>query len=460
MKSLFSLVNPIKKTKNIHNEKANEIKTYPIKSIQDNKKKITNRYQEMTKNDKKLIAKPEGTPVIKPMELRLKYGSCLSCYRVLNVGDWCKVCETRKFEQNFKNWTSGYPKIDQLIRESQLNAIDGLDYFEWIDYEEFMDVEYITEGAFGKIFKGKWTRGPKHQLHSVSRDWTNVPDTTVALKEIKSINWKNIPSKSENASLEMSEDEKEFNQFLNEKRQKSNSYIMVMKRLEILEELSGALDIIHSKDMVHKDLHCGNILMDEEDKFQFPAISDLGLCGVSSKTSEIPKGVFSFIAPEHLNGSSKFTTASDIYSFGIIMWVICCCELPYKEYKHDPLALIMNVLEGYRPEISKDIPKSYADLMKRCWDDDSKKRPKASELRNLFLEWKKHYHSNNSEILIAENVRLNRIKNPDLFDDVFGNQVYKKSKNQSINSYAGFENASPSNIFEEFEKIDFGKVEI
>ncbi|PKB94108.1 hypothetical protein RhiirA5_439533 [Rhizophagus irregularis] len=92
--------------------------------------------------------------------------------------------------------------------------------------------------------------------------------------------------------------------------------------------------------------------------------------------------------------------------------------------------------------------------MKRCWDDDSKKRPKASELRNLFLEWKKHYHSNNSEFLIAEKVR---IKNPDLFDDVFGNQVYKKSK---FNSYAGFENASPSNIFEEFEKIDFGKVEI
>ncbi|UZO26104.1 uncharacterized protein OCT59_018352 [Rhizophagus irregularis] len=304
MKSLFSLINPIKKTKDIHDEKANEIKTYPKKSIQDNKKKITNRYQEMIKNDKKLIAKPE----------------------------------------------------------------DGLDYFEWIDYEEIMNVEYITEGAFGKIFKGKWTRGPKHQLHSVSRDWTNVPDTTVALKEIKSIDWKNIPSKSENASLEMGEDEKEFNQFLNEvqnhqkflrndenhvlrcfgitkspgddieitkwlkdesscskKRPKSNSYIMVMKwandrdilnyienkvydekftwyrRLEILEELSGALDIIHSKDMVHKDIHCGNILMDDEDKFQFPAISDLGLCGSSSKTSEIPKGVFSFIAPEHLN---------------------------------------------------------------------------------------------------------------------------------------------------------------
>ncbi|POG71586.1 hypothetical protein GLOIN_2v1875845, partial [Rhizophagus irregularis DAOM 181602=DAOM 197198] len=59
MKSLFSLINPIKKTKDIHDEKANEIKTYPKKSIQDNKKKITNRYQEMIKNDKKLIAKPE-----------------------------------------------------------------------------------------------------------------------------------------------------------------------------------------------------------------------------------------------------------------------------------------------------------------------------------------------------------------------------------------------------------------
>ncbi|CAG8644036.1 17404_t:CDS:2 [Rhizophagus irregularis] len=84
---------------------------------------------------------------------------------------------------------------------------------------------------------------------------------------------------------------------------------------------------------------------------------------------------------------------------------------------------------------------------------------KASELRNKFSEWIKNYHSNHSEFLTAENGRLNRIKNPELFDDVFGNQVYKKSKNQPTNSCAGLKNKmSPSNISEELRKIDFGKI--
>ncbi|CAB4377352.1 unnamed protein product [Rhizophagus irregularis] len=408
--------------------------------IKDNKK--INKYEEMIKDSNKINKYEEMVKDNKYEEMirnekldrRLMYGSCLLCYKELEVGDWCKFCETKKFERNFKNWTSGYPKIDQLIRESQLNAIDSLDYFEWINYDEIIDIEYITEGGFGKIFKGVWTKGPKHQLNGGGQIWKNIPNITVALKEIKSIDWKNI-NKIENDSQELSKDKKEFNQFLEEvqnhrkflhnddnhvlrcfgitkspgddieitkwlkdkdsrPRPNPNSYIMVMKwandgnllnyienkardekftwyrRLEILEELSSALCIIHDKKLIHKDLHC-----------------------------------------------------------------------------------------GYRPEISKDIPKSYADLMKSCWEDDSKRRPEASELRNKFSEWIKNYHSNHSEFLTAENGRLNRIKNPELFDDVFGNQVYKKSKNQPTNSCAGLKNKmSPSNISEELRKIDFGKI--
>ncbi|EXX67697.1 kinase-like protein [Rhizophagus irregularis] len=450
-------------TKNTHDKKNQNLKklfapgTYSEKSVQDNKKKITNKYEEMIKNDKKLIAKPEGASIIKPMELRLKYGICLSCRKELDVGDWCKGCEAKKFEQNFKNWTSEHPKIDQLIQESQLNATNGLDYSEWIDYREIEGLEYITEGRLCKIFKGIWTKGPKHRMDPKSNKWINVPNVTVALKEMgKGMNLDQFLREVQNHQKFLRDheshvlrcfgitkspgDDIEITKWLKDKdsryKPNPNSYIMVMawandgnllnyienkahdekftwyKRLEMLEVLSDALERIHSKNMVHKNLHCGNVLMDNKDIFQFPAICGLALCN----QTEIPVGVISFIAPEHLNGNLKFTTASDIYSFGIIMWVICCCKLPYKEYKHDSLAVIMNVVNS--PKISKDIPTTYANLMKRCWDDDSKKRPKASELRNIFLEWKKHYHSNNSEFLIAEEARLNRIKNPDLFDDV------------------------------------------
>ena len=145
--------------------------------------------------------------------------------------------------------------------------------------------------------------------------------------------------------------------------------------------------------------------MDDKDIFHFPAISGLRLCENCNKTGNL-YGVASYIAPEHLKDNpEEFTTASDIYSFGIIMWIIGCCELPYKEFKHDQFGLIFNiVVNGLRPKIPEDIPKVYAKLMERCWDNDPKKRPKALELRNAFLLWKKQYYSN--EFIDAEKPRI------------------------------------------------------
>jgi serine/threonine protein kinase len=240
------------------------------------------------------------------------------------------------------------------------------------------------------------------------------------------------------------------------KRPKLNSYMMVMmwanddnlfnyikktahdekftwyKRLDILEELSNALESIHNKGVIHQDLHCGNILMNDEDIFHFPAISDLGLCGNFNKTGVLI-GVTSFIAPEHLKENPElFTTASDIFSFGIIMWIIGCCKLPYEEFKNDQFGLQYNItVEGLRPKIPKDIPTTYAELMERCWDDDPKKRPKAFELRDKFFMWKKQYYSNHKEFFIAEKERLHRIKNSILFcenQEIEHSKIIHKSK--------------------------------
>ncbi|RGB35996.1 hypothetical protein C1646_698195 [Rhizophagus diaphanus] len=69
------------------------------------------------------------------------------------------------------------------------------------------------------------------------------------------------------------------------------------------------------------------------------------------------------MAPEALRGN-PYTKAADIYSFGIIC---------------------------IRPEIIKGIIPEYIELMKRCWNNDPKKRPTANELSNIFLNWSIKY---------------------------------------------------------------------
>ncbi|GBB92477.1 hypothetical protein RclHR1_02010014 [Rhizophagus clarus] len=398
-----------------------ENKNQKCKSGSQYKKKVVAKYEEMTKNNKKSTLQ-----------------TCTVPNRIV-----------RNFKNNFKNWTSDNSEIDELIQNSQLDAMDSLSYLEWIDHKEIINIEYITRGGFGKIFKGEWIKGPRLQYSTTRYIWENIPNTTIALKEL--------------------DNQEDFNQFLNEvrnhlkflfnrenhvlrcfgitrspnddteltkwltkdikdakERPRLNSYMMY-KRLDILEEISRALETIHNVGMIHQDLHCGNILMNDDDIFHFPAISDLGLCGNFNETG-ILIGARPYIAPEHLKENPElFTTASDIYSFGIIMWIIGCCKLPYEEFENDQFGLQINIaVRGLRLKIPEYIPTTYAELMKRCWDDDPGKRPKTFELKNTLLMWKKQYYS--SQFFIAERERLHRIKNSAQVCDFLENQEIERSK--------------------------------
>ncbi|CAB4373788.1 unnamed protein product [Rhizophagus irregularis] len=54
------------------------------------------------------------------------------------------------------------------------------------------------KGGFGKIFKGIRTKGPRLKYNTTERIWENIPNTTIALKELYN--------------------QEDFNQFLDEVR--------------------------------------------------------------------------------------------------------------------------------------------------------------------------------------------------------------------------------------------------
>jgi len=44
-------------------------------------------------------------------------------------------------------------------------------------------------------------------------------------------------------------------------------------------------------------------------------------------------------------------------------------------------------VKGLRPEITKDTPPFYRDLMQLCWHSDPTQRPTAQELKYQFTGW-------------------------------------------------------------------------
>ena len=106
---------------------------------------------------------------------------------------------------------------------------------------------------------------------------------------------------------------------------------------------------------------------------------------LTSKKNDI-YGVLPFVAPEVLKGK-PYTSASDIYSFSMIMWEFTSGISPFNDKAHN-LHLALNICkEDKRPEIVKNTPQCYVDLMKKCWDKDPLKRPDVSEIEDIINNW-------------------------------------------------------------------------
>ena len=125
-------------------------------------------------------------------ELKERYkdnGLCEECkqpntgnYDYTYDGKWCQACNSKRFQQDFENWTSGNSEVDKLIQESQLNAKNHYEKLEWIEYDRFENIEYIAKGGFGTIYKAIWKDGYINYWNHETNQWNSNSNYIVALK--------------------------------------------------------------------------------------------------------------------------------------------------------------------------------------------------------------------------------------------------------------------------------------
>jgi serine/threonine protein kinase len=154
-------------------------------------------------------------------------------------------------------------------------------------------------------------------------------------------------------------------------------------KMYYLCDIVDGLAKIHEVNIMHRDLHSGNILLDTD--LGIAKLCDLGLSKSATEITDNDEeiyGIIPYIAPEVLQGK-KYTKASDIYSFGMIMWELMVGRRPFWDRYHDT-DLIIDICDGLRPPIITNAPEGYIDLMKECWHSVPEKRPTAVEISLKF----------------------------------------------------------------------------
>ena len=142
----------------------------------------------------------------------------------------------------------------------------------------------------------------------------------------------------------------------------------IEQRLDLFREVCAAVDFAHRNLVVHRDLKPSNILVNNDGT---PKLLDFGISKILSSeleqlnTATVTKmGVMTpnYASPEQLQNKSV-TTATDIYSLGIILYELLCGHRPFEEKESDIKEIYKAVIE-----IDPPLPSAMAETFSKQFE--------------------------------------------------------------------------------------------
>ncbi|CAB4393251.1 unnamed protein product [Rhizophagus irregularis] len=253
------------------------------------------------------------------------------------------------------------------------NYIDWLErsiadeHIKYYEYSDFKNIRPIGNGSYGEVNRANWKNTDDHffALKSFSNDKQTLEEIIKELKLHRSIDdYGNIIRFHGITKIEINP------------TQHINNYSLVLEYANGALQLANAVGYLHDNDIVHRDLHSGNILIHQKSI----KLADFGLSKKVTETSSFTSricGVIPYVDPKRLNDQNyKLNKKSDVYSVGVLLWQISSGHKPFsgEGIEHDA-NFSLSLVNGKREKVIDGTPDKYRDLYTECWKNESNERP-------------------------------------------------------------------------------------
>ena len=135
----------------------------------------------------------------------------------------------------------------------------------------------------------------------------------------------------------------------------------------LMAKVSRGVEYAHSRNILHRDLKPGNILLDGRGE---PMVSDFGLAKWLDASSDLTRtltifGTPGYIAPEQAHGpASSLKPTADVYSLGAVLFDLLADRPPF--LGEHPLSVIKQAEEKPAPKLRSIVPAADRDLETIC----------------------------------------------------------------------------------------------
>ncbi|MCG2589569.1 serine/threonine-protein kinase [Rhodohalobacter sulfatireducens] len=165
-----------------------------------------------------------------------------------------------------------------------------------------------------------------------------------------------------------------------------NQTLTIQSALRYGIQIAEALTEAHDKDVIHRDIKPGNIMVDSKNRIK---VTDFGLAEIKNGSaigeSGPVVGTAAYMSPEQIYGN-KVDHRTDLFSFGIILFEMLTGKRPFQaEYD---AALTYSILNENPPslfDLLRDIPQELSQLVSRLLEKnpDARYRSAKEVLKDL-----------------------------------------------------------------------------